>query len=137
MTHTTPAAHHHHHVDVEYLTPNGPSKFPFSPAVRVADMLYLSGQIGLDAKGKLVPGGIEAETKQTMENIAALLEQIGSSIDRVVSCTVMLTDMNEWAAMNGVYATFFPGHKPTRSAFGVTALALGACVEIECAAVRG
>jgi reactive intermediate/imine deaminase len=116
----------------EYLTPYGPPKRPFSPAVRVGSMLYLSGQIGVDASEKLVAGGIEAETRQTMENIRDVLAKSGSSLDRVVKCTVMMADMKEWDAMNGVYASYFPAHKPARSAFGATALALGARVEIEC-----
>jgi enamine deaminase RidA (YjgF/YER057c/UK114 family) len=67
-----------------------------------------------------------------MDNIRDVLEKSGSSLDRVVKCTVMMADMSEWNAMNGVYATYFPSHKPARSAFGATALALGARVEIEC-----
>jgi len=117
-----------------YLTPYGAPRYPFSPAVRVGDMLYLSGQIGTDSSGRLVAGGVEAETRQTMENIRDVLARTGSSMDRVVKCTVMMADMKEWPAMNGVYATFFPTHKPARSAFGTTGLALGARVEIECLA---
>lgn len=116
----------------QYLTPYGPPTRPFSPAVRVGDMLYLSGQIGTAADGRLVGGGIAAETRQTMENIRDVLERSGSSLDRVVKCTVMLADMREWDAMNEVYTTFFPSHKPARSAFGASGLALGARVEIEC-----
>ena len=123
---------------VEYLTPYGapaPTR-PFSPAVRVGNMLYLSGQIGTppDARGSLVPGGIEPETRQTLENIRDVLERSGSTMERVVKCTVMMADMREWERMNAVYATFFPHHKPARSAFGATSLALGARVEIECLA---
>jgi 2-iminobutanoate/2-iminopropanoate deaminase len=119
----------------EYLTPDGPPKYPFSPAVKVGSMLYLAGQIGTDSSGTLVSGGIEAETRQALTNIRSLLERSGSSMDRVTRCLVMMADMKEWPAMNGVYATFFPGHKPARSAFGATGLALGARVEIECTAV--
>lgn len=119
---------------VEYLTPYGPVTRPFSPAVRVGDMLYLSGQIGTaaSAAGGLVAGGIEAETRQTMENIKDVLEKSGSSLERVVKCTVMMADMREWDAMNAVYTRYFPAHKPARSAFGASGLALGARVEIEC-----
>jgi reactive intermediate/imine deaminase len=120
-----------------FLTPYGAPQYPFSPAVRVGDMLYLSGQIGTDSTGRLVPGGIQAETRRTLENIRDVLARTGSSMDRVVKCTVMMADMAEWPAMNGVYATFFPAHKPARSAFGATGLALGARVEIECLAVAG
>ncbi len=119
----------------EFLTPYGPPVNPFSPAVRVGDMLYLAGQIGTDSTGTLVKGGIEPEARQTMRNIADVLAKTGSSMDRVVKCTVFLADMKEWPTLNGIYATFFPNHKPARSAFGATALALGARVEIECIAV--
>ena len=117
-----------------FLTPYGPPTRPFSPAVRVGNMIYLSGQMGTDAsaRGPLVEGGIEAETKQTMENIKEVLEKSGSSMARVVKCTVMMADMTEWDRMNAVYSTYFPGNKPARSAFGVSGLALGARVEIEC-----
>jgi reactive intermediate/imine deaminase len=123
----------------QYLTPYGPPTRPFSPAVRVGNMLYLSGQIGTaDASsGTLVPGGIEAETRQTMENIKDVLIKSGSSMDRVVKCTAMLADMREWDRMNVVYASYFPKNKPARSAIGANGLALGARVEIECWATVG
>jgi reactive intermediate/imine deaminase len=118
----------------EYLTPYGPPTRPFSPAVRVGNLLFLSGQIGTTSTGALIPGGIEAETRQTLENIRDVLQRTGSSMDRVVKCTVMLADMREWDAMNSVYTSFFPRSKPARSSFGATGLALGARVEIECLA---
>lgn len=121
--------------EIAYLTPFGPPVNPFSPAVRVGSTLYLAGQLGTDSTGALVKGGIEAETRQTMRNIANVLDKTGSSIDRVVKCTAFLADMKEWPAMNTVYATFFPVHKPARSAFGATGLALNARVEIECIAI--
>jgi reactive intermediate/imine deaminase len=121
----------------EFLTPYGPPRYPFSPAVRVGDMLYLSGQIGTDSTLQLVPGGIEAEARQAMENIRDVLVRTGSSMDRVVKCTIFMADMREWPTMNEIYATYFPDHYPARSAFGATALALGARVEIECIAVAG
>lgn len=121
----------------EFLTPYGRPQYPFSPAVRVGNVLYLSGQIGTDSTGRLVPGGIEAEARQTMENIRDVLARVGSSMDRVVKCTAMMADMAEWPAMNAVYATYFPRNFPARSAFGATALALGARVEVECIAVVG
>lgn len=120
--------------NVEYFTSEGGTGRPFSAAVRVDHMLYLSGQIGLDAAGKLVPGGIAAETRQTLENIKATLERYGSSLDHIVKATVMLADIGEWAEMNKVYVTFFADHLPARSAFGTSGLALGARVEIECIA---
>lgn len=118
----------------EYLTPYGPPTRPFSPAVRVGNLLFLSGQIGTTSTGALIPGGIEAETRQTLENIRDVLQRTGSSMDRVVKCTVMLADMREWDAMNTVYTSYFPRDKPARSSFGATGLALGARVEIECLA---
>jgi 2-iminobutanoate/2-iminopropanoate deaminase len=121
--------------DVEYYTSESMKGLPFSAAVRVGKMLYLSGQIGLDATGKLAPGGIAGETCQAMENIKATLEQYGSSLDHVVKATVMLADMSEWAEMNKVYVTYFARHLPARSALGANGLALGARVEIECLAV--
>ena len=123
---------------VEYLKNTGGTRsLPFSEAVRVGDMLYLSGQVGVDAAGAVVPGGIEAETRQTLENIRAVLERHGSSLDGVVKCTVMLADIrNDYAPMNAVYRTFFaPERLPSRSTFGTSGLALGARVEIECWAV--
>ena len=121
--------------EITYLTPFGPPVNPFSPAVRVGSTLYLAGQLGTDSTGALVKGGIEAETRQTLRNIANVLDKTGSSMDRVVKCTAFLADMKEWPAMNTVYATFFPVHKPARSAFGATGLALNARVEIECIAI--
>jgi reactive intermediate/imine deaminase len=111
---------------------------PFSDAVRVGDLLFLSGKIGtIPGKTELVPGGIAAETRQTMESIKATLIANGSSLDRVVKCTVMLADIREWAAMNEVYAQYFPTHRPARSSFGASGLALNARVEIECIAAAG
>lgn len=109
-------------------------KLPFSEAVRAGSMLYLSGAMGLDDSGALVPGGIEAETRQALENIRSVLERRGSSMDRVIKCTVMLADMQEWAAMNRVYVEHFSLKLPARSAFGASGLALGGRVEIECLA---
>ena len=108
---------------------------PFSEVVRVGNMLYLSGQLGVNASGALVPGGIKAETKQVMDNIRGVLERNSSGMDQVVKCTVMLLDIADRPAMNGVYAGYFPKERmPARSTFGTTGLALGARVEIECMA---
>ena len=125
--------------DVQYLTPYGPPTRPFSPAVRVGNMIYLSGQIGTpnQTANAVVPGGIEAETRQTLENIKDVLVKSGSSMDRVVKCTAMLADMREWDRMNVIYASYFPTNKPARSALGANGLALGARVEIECWATVG
>jgi reactive intermediate/imine deaminase len=103
---------------VEYLTLESMKGLPFSEAVRVGDLLYLSGKLGTDSSGKVVPGGIAAETRQTMENIKDALERCGSSLDHVVKATVMLADMNEWGEMNTVYVTYFSNHLPARSAMG-------------------
>ena len=119
-------------MDPVFVPIAGTPALPFS-----GDMLYLSGQLGTDSTGALVAGGIEPETRQTMENIRTVLEANGSSMDRVVKCLVMLADMAEWGAMNRVYVTVFPDHLPARSAMGASGLALGARVEIECMAVVG
>lgn len=112
----------------------GQPELPFSEAVAVGNMLYLSGQLGTDSTGRLVPGGIRAETRQALTNIEAALERQGLTLDQVVKCTVMLADIGEWAAMNEVYLTFFRSHRPARSAFGANGLALGARLELECMA---
>jgi 2-iminobutanoate/2-iminopropanoate deaminase len=105
---------------------------PFSEAVRVGGMLYLSGEVGLGTDGKLVPGGIAAESKQVMDNIAATLARHGSSMDQVVQCTVALADIGEWGAFNQVWRGYFKAHFPARMAYGASGLALGARVEVLC-----
>lgn len=110
---------------------------PFSEAVRVGDILYLSGQLGRGADGKL-PNGIEAQTRQTLENIGATLKLAGLGYADVFHCTAMLSDMKLWPDFNKVYVTYFPeGKRPARSAFGANGLALGALVELECQAYAG
>ncbi len=122
--------------DVEYFSAAGPGGrvLPFSDAVRVGNLLFLSGKLGTTADG-LAPGGIAGETRQALENIKASLERHGSSMDRVVKCTVFLADMAEWGQMNEVYVTFFGDNLPARSALGTSGLALGGRVEIECIGV--
>jgi reactive intermediate/imine deaminase len=112
---------------------------PFSDAVRVGDILCLSGQIGhVPGTLELVTGGIEAETHQMMENIARILNAQGCSFDDVFKCTVMLADMSQWGKFNKVYLEYFkPERLPARSAFGASGLALGAAVEMECWARAG
>ncbi len=111
---------------------------PFSSAVRVGNMLYLSGQIGnVPGTRQLADTGIAGQTRQALENIKGVLASAGSSLDRAVKCTVFLTDIKDYAAMNGVYATFFPKDPPARSTVAGSGLALGARVEIECLAVAG
>lgn len=109
---------------------------PFSEAVQVGDLLYLSGQIGV-APGSLalVPGGLEPEATQALANIKAILERHGSSLDRVVKCTVFLADIHDWPAFNTIYRQTFHAPYPARSAFAASGLALGARVEVDCIAV--
>ncbi|MBT8072603.1 MAG: RidA family protein [Xanthomonadales bacterium] len=122
-------------LEVEHYAVRDDMQLPFSEAVRVGHMLYLSGQLGYDpVTAKLVEGGIAAETRQTLERIKAALEKHGSSMPEVVKCTVFLADIKEWAAMNEVYITYFPTNPPARSALGSSGLALDARVEIECMA---
>jgi 2-iminobutanoate/2-iminopropanoate deaminase len=108
---------------------------PFSSAVRLGNVLFLSGQIGnVPGTRQLADTGIAGQTHQALENIKALLAYAGSSLDRVAKCTVFLSDIRDFAAMNGVYATYFPQDPPARSTVAGSGLALGARVEIECVA---
>ena len=126
---------------MEHIVSHGTkaANLPFSDAVRVGDVLYLSGQLGnIPGTRNIVPGGIEPETRQMMENIARVLNAQGLSFDHLIRCTVMLADMSQWPAFNEVYVTYFkPGRLPARSAFGTNGLALGAAVEMECTAWAG
>ncbi|WP_324828525.1 RidA family protein [Qipengyuania zhejiangensis] len=108
--------------------------YPFSNAVQVGDVLYLSGDIGVDETGKaVVPGGVEPETRRMFERIGATLAAHDLGFEDVFKCTVMLADMSEWPAFNAIYAEHFKkGRYPARSAMGVSGLALGARVEMEC-----
>ena len=116
--------------------PDALEGLPFSSAARVGHVLYLSGQIGnVPGTRELVPGGVGAETTQTLENIRSVLEFSGSSLDRVVKCTVFLEDIADYAEMNAAYAAIFTDHLPARSTVAGSGLALGAKVEIECIAV--
>ena len=110
---------------------------PFSSAVRVGDVLYLSGAIGRGPDGK-PPEGIEAQTKATLDDIGATLKRAGLTHADLFHCTAFLSDMKNWPAFNKVYVTYFPdGRLPARSAFGVNGLALGALLELECQAYAG
>jgi 2-iminobutanoate/2-iminopropanoate deaminase len=118
--------------------PGEVSGLPFSMAVRVGNMLYLSGQIGnKPGTRELADTGIAGQTRQALENIKTVLASAGSSLDRAVKCTVFLSDIRDYAAMNAVYATYFPKDPPARSTVAGSGLALGARVEIECMAVAG
>jgi 2-iminobutanoate/2-iminopropanoate deaminase len=111
-------------------------RMPFSEAVRADDLLFLSGMLGIPpGSSELVPGGIQPETRQTLENIRAAVIRHGGSMERIAKCTVFLADVAEWSAMNEVYVEFFPVNRPARTALGVGGLPLGARVEIECIAV--
>ena len=111
---------------------------PFSAAVRVGNMLYLSGQIGnVPGTRQLADTGITGQVRQALENIKATLGYAGSSLERVVKCTVFLVDIKDYAAMNAVYVTYFPKDPPARSTIAASGLALGAKVEIECLATVG
>jgi 2-iminobutanoate/2-iminopropanoate deaminase len=121
---------------VQFLnSPDAPTRdLPFSEAVRVGDLIFVSGQIGSDAKMKPVPGGIDAEARQALKNIRTILERNGASLKDVVKCTVFLADIGEWPAFNKVYQETFTKPYPARSALGANGLALGARVEVECIA---
>lgn len=111
---------------------------PFSSAVRVGNVLYLSGQIGvLPGTRQLVDTGVVKQTQQTLENIKAVLAHAGSSMERVFKCTVFLSDIRYYDEMNRAYATYFSKDPPARSTVAGSALALGAKVEIECLATAG
>ena len=113
----------------------GGSPLPFSEAVKLGDTLYVSGQIGnLPGTLTLAAGGIVPEARRTLENIKAILERHGSSMEHALKCTVFLADIKEWPAFNEVYREFFKTNLPARSALGANGLALGARVEVECIA---
>ena len=109
----------------------------FSPAVRVGNLLFLSGQIGTDSTGRLVQGGLQAEARQALNNVRATLERYGSSMDRVAKCTVFLADIRDYADFNEIYVSYFRARKPARSAIAGSGLALNARVEVECIGVVG
>lgn len=119
--------------------PNKALHRPFSDAVQVGDVLYISGQIGAEpGVDHVVPGGIEAEARQVMENIGGVLKARGLGFDNVFKCTVMIGDMAKWGDFNKVYTPYFkPDRLPARSAFGANGLARGAAVEVECWADAG
>jgi len=109
---------------------------PYSQGVRAGSFLFTAGQIPLDpSTGTMVEGGIEAQTRQVLTNVKAVVEAAGSSLDRVVKMTVFMVDLGQFAAMNGVYAEFFGAEPPARSAVEVAALPLGAAIEMECVAL--
>ena len=105
---------------------------PYSQAIRAGNLLFVSGQLGIDpATGKLVDGGIEKQTEQALRNVASIVETAGTDLGAVVKATVFLQNMSEFALMNGVYSSFFASDPPARAAFEVAQLPLGGLVEIE------
>ena len=109
---------------------------PYSAGIRIGDLIYTAGQLGIiPAIGELAPGGIEAETRQALENISAILEAAGTSMSQVVKTTVFLRDMNDFARMNNIYAEYFIAPFPARSTIQVAALPKGGAVEIEVIAI--
>ena len=111
---------------------------PYSAGVRVGEMLFVAGQIGIDPdSGEVVTGGIEAETRQALLNMQAVLEAAGGSMANVTKTTVFLRDINDFGRMNSVYAEFFSEKPPARSAVQVAALPRGVAVEIEAYAIIG
>lgn len=110
---------------------------PYNAATRFGDLVYTSGQLGLSVEtGELVPGGVEAETRQALTNLKNVLEAAGSSLEQVLKTTVFLRDIADFGRMNAIYAEFFTVDCPARSAFQVGALPKGAAVEIEAVACR-
>jgi 2-iminobutanoate/2-iminopropanoate deaminase len=127
------------------MTPNEPrfyplqtaggAPLPFSEAVQLGDVLYVSGQIGnLPGTLMLAPGGIVPESRRALDNMREVLERHGSSLKSVVKCTIFLADMADWKTFNEVYREFFSTTLPARSALAASGLALGARVELECIA---
>lgn len=111
------------------------TRAPLSPALRVGNVVFVSGQVPVDPEtGQLVQGGIEEQTRQVLENIKRLLAEAGASMSDVVKTTVLMTDISQFAAMNQVYREYFPDVPPTRSTFEVK-LAVDALIEIEAIAV--
>lgn len=119
------------------LTPRAPEAIgPYSQAIRAGEVVWVAGQLGIDpASGKLVAGGIEAETRRALENVRAILEAAGLGMADVVQTQVFLADLGEFDAMNSVYATYFPGAPPARATVQVAGLPRGARIEVVATAV--
>lgn len=109
---------------------------PYSQAIEANGMVFVSGQLPIDAATGVMAEGVEAQARQSLENIKSILEEAGLSMANIVKTTVFLADMSYFADMNKVYATYFEGEYPARSAVAVKALPKDALVEIECIAVR-
>ena len=118
-------------------TPDAPQAIgPYSQAITAGNLVFCSGQIPLTPDGALIEGDVAAQTRQVLTNLQAVLTAAGSSLDQVVKTTVFLADMGDFAAMNAVYAEFFPANPPARSTIQVARLPRDARVEIEAIAVR-
>lgn len=122
----------------EIIQPEGVARLPvFSSAVRSGDFIFLSGALGAlpnVSPPQIIEGGIEAETRQTMENIVTVLDAGGATLEDLIKCTVYLADIEDYAAMNAVYVEYMPAQPPARAALAGSGLALGALVEIDCIA---
>lgn len=116
-----------------FNTENAPAAVgPYSHAVLAGDMIYISGQIPMNpATGELVKSGVEDETSQCLENAKAILEDAGTSLEKVVKATIFIKNMDDFGKINGVYGKYFSGHKPARACVEVARLPLGVNVEIE------
>lgn len=122
---------------VEILDFGHNENYPFSSAAKVGNLLFMSGQLGIvPGQNSLVAGGIEAETRQVMDNVKRGTEASGFKMNNIIKCTVFLADMSEWSAFNDVYRTYFSKPFPARSAVAVKGLALDARVEVECIAAK-
>jgi len=119
-------------------TQNAPQAIgPYSQGIAAGNLVFTSGQLGLDpATGDFAPGGVAEQTRQSLQNVAAVLAAAGTDLSHVVKTTVFLQSIDDFAAMNAVYATFFPGEAPARSAVEVAKLPKGGLVEIEAIAVK-
>jgi reactive intermediate/imine deaminase len=122
----------------QVIRPEGVASLPvFSLAIRSGDFIFLSGQLGAAPNSdppRVVEGGIEAETRQTFENIVAVLDAAGATLEDIIKCTVFLADIDDYAAFNAVYIEYFPSDPPARAALAASGLALGALVELDCIA---
>jgi 2-iminobutanoate/2-iminopropanoate deaminase len=128
----------HHSLDIIHTDSAPQAIGPYSQAIRVGDFVYTTGQIALDpVSGQIVEGGIEAHTRQVLNNLKNVLEAAGSGLHRVVKTTVYMQDLAEFAAMNVVYIEFFGDHRPARTTIQIAAVPRGSRVEIECVAVVG
>ena len=107
---------------------------PYSQAIKVGDMVFTSGQIALTPNGEFLEGGVEAQARQVLKNLSEVLKEAGSSMSKVVKTTIFLADMNDFAAVNTIYAEAFGDHKPARSTIAVKTLPKNALIEIEAVA---